>query len=137
MSNRIETVSGIDLNGTLTKVPMDHVRTLVITFSPGCPICKGNRDGWKGITEKLHGRKDWKIVWVSRDAVGVTREYFDKNPVDGIILAEPPHQTYTQLALRTVPSTIVVGAGGSVEEVWRGTLAPAALVELTQYRGGF
>ena len=43
VGNSIKVVSGADMMGTATNIAADQRKTLVITFSPSCPICKGKQ----------------------------------------------------------------------------------------------
>ena len=69
----------------------------------------------------LRQRTGWQMVWVSRDSVDATSNYFTNDSfANGDVFADPPYRTYAQLGLAAVPKTIVVGTAGNVEQVWRG-----------------
>jgi peroxiredoxin len=75
------------------------------------------------LSKELRERPGWRVLWVSRDPIKNAAEYAAKQqiPADDII-ADPTYRTYMALALKAVPSTLVVGAGGHVEKVWTGRL---------------
>jgi hypothetical protein len=50
--------------------------------------------------------------------------------VDGTVIAEPTHSTYTQMKLSAVPQTVLVGASGIVAGVWGGVLDGPAEAKL-------
>ena len=49
---QLQMLSGIGLDGRIDPVslPMDGSKLLIITFSPGCPACQANQDGWTRLT---------------------------------------------------------------------------------------
>ncbi len=121
---RLQMLAGLGLDGRLEPValPPAGSKLLIITFSPGCPACQANQDGWMRLASSLE-QKGIRVLWVSRDPIEITRDYCAKHGIPlSDTLADPPYRTYAQLGLARVPNTLLVGAGGTVEKVWAGRL---------------
>src|SRR5713101_4565218 len=124
---QLQMLSGLALDGRLQPVPFPVAgsRLLIITFSPGCPACQANQDGWMKLANTLE-RKGVRVLWVSRDPIEITRDYCTKHGIPlSDTLADPPYRTFAQLGLARVPNTLLVGAEGTVEKVWPGRLDEA------------
>ena len=121
---QLQMLSGLALDGLEEPValPSAGSKLLIITFSPGCPACRANQDGWMKLSSALE-QKGVRVLWVSRDPIEITREYCMKHGIPlSDVLADPPYRTYVQLGLARVPNTVLVGADGRVETVWAGRL---------------
>lgn len=122
----ITSIVGATVDGSFKSVelPSDPKEKLIVfSFSPGCPGCRENFERWTRVAEEFH-KKAWRVVWVSRDPLAITKSYIlDKNINLSEVISDPPIRTYRQLDLAAVPSTIIVGSGGVVEQVWYGVLA--------------
>jgi peroxiredoxin len=109
-------------------------RTLLITFSPTCPHCRANHKNWTAITDALRKTGAWNVLWVSRDAVDMTKDYADEADIPvAETYADPTFQTYRLLDLRVVPNTVVINNKGVVEKVWPGELDAAAWQDVFRY----
>jgi hypothetical protein len=127
------------IDGGLRELQWPHAegdRMLVITFSPGCPACQANQAGWDLLTKEVVARQHWPVLWVSRDPVGLTREYAlaVRLPLADVV-ADPPYRTYVQLALHEVPNTMVVGPRGVIERLWPGRLDAKKWKDMFAYFG--
>jgi peroxiredoxin len=134
---QLQTLSGVALDGRLTPVslPSSDSKLLIITFSPGCPACLTNQDGWMRLANTVE-HKGVRVLWVSRDPVEITRDYCAKNGIRlSDTLADPPYRTFAQLGLARVPNTLLVGAEGRVEKVWSGRLDQAGWSAMFAYFG--
>ena len=134
---QLQMLSGLNLDGRLEPVslPSAASKLLIITFSPGCPACQANQEGWTNLASLLKA-KGVRVLWVSRDPIDITRDYCRKHRVPlSDTLADPPYRTYAQLGLARVPNTVLVGAGGTVEKVWVGHLDPAVWNTVFAYFG--
>ena len=121
---QLQMLSGLALDGHVEPVglPSAASKLLIITFSPGCPACQANQEGWMKLAKALEP-KGVRMLWVSRDPIEVTQEYCLKHGIPQIdVLADPPFRTYAQLGLARVPNTVLVGMDGTVEKVWAGRL---------------
>jgi peroxiredoxin len=121
---QLQTLVGVALDGRLEPValPAAGSKLLIITFSPGCPACQANQDGWMRLAGTLE-QKGVRVFWVSRDPIEITRDYCTKHGIRlSDTLADPPYRTFAQLGLARVPNTLLVGAEGRVEKVWAGRL---------------
>jgi len=121
---QLQMLSGVAFDGRLYPValPAAGSKLLIITFSPGCPACQANQDGWMRLATTLE-QKGVRVLWVSRDPIEITRDYCVKHGIRlSHTLADPPYRTFTQLGLARVPNTVLVGAEGRVEKVWAGRL---------------
>ena len=121
---QLQMLAGIAFDGRLEPValPTAGSKLLIITFSPGCPACQANQDGWMKLASTLE-RKGVRVLWVSRDPIEITRDYCVKHGIPlSDTLADPPYRTFAQLGLARVPNTLLVGAEGRVEKVWAGRL---------------
>src|SRR5262245_46687964 len=69
-------LAGLALDGRLQPValPSAESKLLIITFSPGCPACQANQDGWMKLASALE-QKGVRVLWVSRDPIEITRDY--------------------------------------------------------------
>jgi len=134
---QLQMLSGVALDGRLelmTLPPADS-KLLIITFSPGCPACQANQDGWMRLASKLE-QKGVRVLWVSRDPIEITRDYCTKHGIRlSDTLADPPYRTFAQLGLARVPNTLLVGANGTVEKVWAGRLDQAGWNTMFAYFG--
>jgi hypothetical protein len=139
VGKQLRNLSALTLAGELEQIPLpssDRKRLLIITFSPVCPACEDNRRGWLALAAKLKTRSDWRVMWTSRDSVGLTAERLsaeDKSSCE--ILADPPYRTYLQLGMAAVPKTIAVRADGSVDRAWEGRLQGEGWDEIAAYFG--
>lgn len=112
----------------------DSRRTLLITFSPSCPHCRANHKNWSVITSELRRQGGWRILWVSRDPVEMTKDYCEDSDIPvAETLADPTYRTYTMLDLRMVPNTVVIDSRGLVEKVWPGELDAAGWKDVFSY----
>jgi peroxiredoxin len=134
---QLQMLSGLALNGRVEPVslPTANSKLLIITFSPGCPACRTNQEGWMKLANTLK-QNGVRVLWVSRDPVEVTREYCLRHgvPLDDVV-ADPPYRTYLQLGLARVPNTVLVGPDGTVEKVWSGSLDQAGWNSVFAYFG--
>ncbi len=134
---QLRMLAGIAFDGRLEPValPAAGSKLLIITFSPGCPACQANQDGWMRLASALE-RKGVRVLWVSRDPIEITRDYCSKNGISlPDVLADPPYRTFAQLGLARVPNTVLVGTEGRVEKVWAGRLDQAGWNAMFAYFG--
>jgi len=134
---QLRMLSGVALDGRLEPVtlPPADSKLLIITFSPGCPACQANQDGWMRLASTLE-QKGVRVLWVSRDPIEITRDYCVKHGIPlSDTLADPPYRTFAQLGLARVPNTVLVGANGTVEKVWAGRLDQAGWNTMFAYFG--
>jgi peroxiredoxin len=134
---QLQMLSGLALDGRPQQVtlPESGSNLLIITFSPGCPACQANQDGWKKLANTLE-LKGVRVLWVSRDPIEITRDYCSKHGIPlSDVLADPPYRTFAQLGLVRVPNTVLVGAEGRVEKVWAGRLDQAGWNTMFAYFG--
>lgn len=137
VGTQLRMLSGLSLDGRVEPVslPSAGSKLLIITFSPGCPACQANQDGWMKLASALD-QKGVRVLWVSRDPIEITRDYCTKHGIRlSDTLADPPYRTYTQLGLARVPNTVLVGAEGRVEKVWAGRLDQASWNTMLIYFG--
>jgi peroxiredoxin len=134
---QLRMLAGIAFDGRLEPVtlPAAGSKLLIITFSPGCPACQANQDGWMRLASILEQR-GVRVLWLSRDPIEITRDYCTKHGIRlSDTLADPPYRTFAQLGLARVPNTLLVGAEGRVEKVWAGRLDQAGWNTMFAYFG--
>src|SRR6267378_3421298 len=134
---QLQMLSGIAFDGRLEAValPAARAKLLILTFSPGCPACQANQDGWMRLASAIE-QKGVRVLWVSRDPLEITRDYCVKHGIRlSDTLAEPPYRTFAQLGLARVPNTLLVGADGRVEKVWAGRLDQTGWNSMSAYFG--
>lgn len=134
---QLQMLSGLALDGRLQLVPFPVAgsRLLIISFSPGCPACQANQDGWMKLASML-GQKGVRVLWVSRDPIEITTDYCVKHGIPlSDVLADPPYRTFAQLGLARVPNTLLVGPDGRVDKVWAGRLDQAGWDTLFAFFG--
>ena len=89
---QLQMLAGIAFDGRLEPValPAAGSKLLIITFSPGCPACQANQEGWMKLASALE-QKGVRVLWVSRDPIEITRDYCAKHSIPlSNTLAEPP-----------------------------------------------
>lgn len=136
VEQRLHNLVGITLDGAIQPIATPHPgqKLLIIAMSPGCPACKESQHEWESLASALERRSNWRVIWVSRDPVDRTKEYFHLVGIHPYLaFADPPFRTYTQLGLRVVPRIIVVLPGGQVDRVWTGKLSNANRREVSSY----
>jgi peroxiredoxin len=134
---QLQMLAGLTFDGRLepAALPAAGSKLLIITFSPGCPACQANQDGWMRLASTLE-QKGVRVLWVSRDPIEITRDYCLKHGIRlSDTLADPPSRTFAQLGLARVPNTLLVGANGTVEKVWAGRLDQAGWNTMFAYFG--
>jgi len=134
---QLQMLSGLTLDGRIVPVnlPSAGSKLLVITFSPGCPACQANQEGWMKLANNAR-EKGLRVLWVSRDPIEITRGYCLMHGIPlSDTLADPPYRTYLQLGLARVPNTVLVDASGMVEKVWPGRLDQGGWDALFAYFG--
>jgi peroxiredoxin len=134
---QLQMLSGIGFDGRLEPVTLSAAgsKLLIITFSPRCPACQANQEGWMRLASVLE-QKGVRVLWVSRDPIEATRDYCAKHGIPlSDTLADPPYRTFAQLGLARVPNTVLVGAEGRVEKVWAGRLDQAGWSTMFTYFG--
>jgi peroxiredoxin len=137
VGTQLQMLAGLALDGRLEQatIPAAGSKLLIITFSPGCPACQANQDGWMRLVSALE-QKGVRVLWVSRDPIEITRDYCLKHGIPlSDVLADPPYRTFAQLGLARVPNTLLVGAEGRVEKVWAGALDQAGWNTMFTYFG--
>jgi peroxiredoxin len=135
---QLQMLSGLALDGRLQPVslPTTGSKLLIIAFSPGCPACQANLEGWMKLATTLE-QKGVRVLWMSRDPIEITTGCCVKHGIPlSDTLADPSYRTYVQLGLARVPNTVLVGAGGTVEKVWAGRLDQAGWNTMFAYVGG-
>ena len=133
----LQKLVGLGLDGRFQAqaLPSADSKLLIITFSPACPACQTNQEGWMKLAGILE-QKGVRVLWVSRDSMEITRDYCMKHGIRLLdVVADPPHRTYVQLGLARVPNTLLVGANGTVEKVWAGRLDQAGWDTMFAYFG--
>src|SRR6267143_4153456 len=72
---QLQMLSGVALDGRLEPVtlPAAGAKLLILTFSPGCPACQANQDGWMKLASTL-GQKGVHVLWGSRDPIEIIRD---------------------------------------------------------------
>lgn len=134
---QLQMLSGLALDGRVEPVslPAAGSKLVIITFSPSCPACRANLEGWAKLASMLKP-KGVGVLWVSRDPVEVTREYCLKHGIPLIdAVADPPYRTYLQLGLARVPNTMLVRPDGTIEKVWAGRMEPVGWNAMFAYFG--
>ena len=55
---RLQMLSGLALDGRVQPVslPSAGSKLVIITFSPGCPACQANQEGWMKLAKTLESR---------------------------------------------------------------------------------
>jgi hypothetical protein len=110
----------------------DHL--LIIAMSPNCPACRASEHAWKALTDELRHRPDWRVVWISRDSIEITKRYFEAHNLPLVdTFAEPTNTAYAVLSLYSVPSMIVVDHDGVVKKTWIGRLRPEKCKAVSQF----
>jgi peroxiredoxin len=134
---QLRMLSGIALDGRVQNVSLASggSELLIITFSPLCPECQANQEGWMRLASALK-RKGLRVLWVSRDSVEITTVYCLSHGIPlADTLADPPFRTYLQLGMAEVPNTVLVGSDARIEKVWGGRLGQGGWNSVFAYFG--
>lgn len=95
---------------------------LVFFFTTTCPSCRENQSAWKAIHEQAQGDVD--IVAISFDSVEDTAAYRQEHDLSfRVLVAEDPATAARELGVPAVPTTVRLGADGTVEASWVGVLS--------------
>lgn len=105
-------------------------RTLVLVFSARCKPCTENWPSW---TELTAGMPSGIPVVYADVTDSVSDQFIEKFsiPRDGIV-TRIDLGTKWMFDLRETPETMVLGPGGRVEGVWRGTMSRTDLASAKQ-----
>ena len=59
LGTRLENLSGVALDGRLQQLalPSADSRLVIITFSPSCPACQANQEGWMQLASTLEQQR--------------------------------------------------------------------------------
>lgn len=126
------TMTGVVNAVDLPEKPNENL--LILTMSPSCPICKANTDKWLALTSRVSHSGKWRVLWVSRDSMEITKSFLHSVQLDPERMrAEPSHRAYIKLGLDKVPQMIAVTAGGVVDRVWKGRLEGKTESDLMSY----
>ncbi len=99
--------------------------TILLVFSPDCPACEENLDGWRRLSA-AHDPAREALVYVSTAEPEKTREFARDHALpDPVLLSDA--EALTRYKVQEIPATIVVGPGGVVKRVWVGVLSEEAL----------
>lgn len=86
------------------------------------------------MTQALRRQGDWRVLWISRDSVDMTKDYAEDAGIPAAeVYADPTFRTYSLLDLRGVPNTVVVDGRGVVERTWLGELDAAGWKDVFSY----
>ena len=99
--------------------------TILLVFSPDCPACQENLEGWKRLFA-AHDPVREELVYVSTAEREKTADFAAAHALRGPVLVSDAHTMATYKVLE-IPATIVVGPGGVVKKVWVGVLSEEAL----------
>jgi peroxiredoxin len=118
-------VSGATLGGGFREINLvsnSSRGSVIMTFSPTCPHCIKNQEGWGALAAQLKSA-GWRVIWLSRDPLDITLKYCQAHGIDlSEVIADPTSRTHDQLDLGVVPFTIVVDAYGTIQQAWGGEL---------------
>ena len=138
VGGQVRNLAAANLDGVIEPiaVPEAGQKLLIIGMSPHYSFCNANQTGWIALASTLRQRGGRRVLWISRDPIVDTRQYFSAlgTPLSDA-MADPPFRTYEQLGLRIVPRAIAVSSGGRVDRVWEGQLTMAAWKEVFSYFG--
>jgi hypothetical protein len=134
---RVRDPAAVNLQGVFDPIALpgtDAERLLIITFSPGCPICAANQPFLAALARDLKNGRGYRVLWLTRDSIKVTRQHCERNniPMEDV-MAEAPIRTYRQLGLDAVPQMFVVKSGGIIDRAWNGRLNAEKLAEISGY----
>lgn len=101
--------------------------TLLLVFSPECPACKQNFENWKKI-EASQDASRRGMVYISTDEPEKTVDYAREHALGEVLIAGK--EALAKFKIEEIPTTILVGPGGTVKKVWIGVLTADAVAEL-------
>lgn len=116
-------LSGVTVDGRYREVSEKELsNALVVTFTPGCHFCDDQQSKWAEIAAAIRNKPDWHVLWLTSAPLAMTQAYAEKKSIPLTeVLCLPPAATYTQLNMRSVPTTILV-KDGVIAQQWFGTL---------------
>jgi len=109
----------IDEQGRALRVPDDASETLYVAFKTTCPTCALTWPYLERLREASEG--GMRVVGISQDPARETREFQQRHGARIEIGYDPkPWPVSESLGLTTVPTFLLVGADGTIEERFEG-----------------
>jgi hypothetical protein len=104
------------LSGASITIPTSGTPTVFYVFSPSCHWCAKNE---KNIVALAMRGRGYRFVGVALRSDGLD-QYVGEKHLPFEIVAVPAWDTQYHYGLGATPMTIVTGANGRVDQVWRG-----------------
>ena len=107
---------------------MDRRYTILLVYSPACPICEDNWDNW----DEIINRSDSGVRIAAIDLSNITRpDYISAHKMESIpIIQHVDDSSMLGYRLRKTPETIVIDPVGAVVGSWIGALDKKAVREI-------
>lgn len=107
----------------------DDDRQLIFVFTTTCPYCRASLPAWQRIDSLLGPDTTIAVLGVSLDGPLETRAYVSEHALRFPVVTFPDGRTRRVYRARTVPQVLVVGAGGRIAYVRRGSLDTGIAVD--------
>jgi hypothetical protein len=107
---------------------VDRRYTILLVYSPACPICEDNWDNW----DEIVNRSDSGVRIAAIDLSNLTRaDYISAHKMDRIqVIQNLDAASMLDYRLRKTPETIVINPVGVVVGSWIGALDKKAVREI-------
>ena len=111
-------------------------KTLVLVFSPTCPICTQNWPRWERLASIIDSGQ-YRLVYVNGSmSSSLTPDYLRAHHVEnGLVIAKVDPQTAVDYELNLTPVVELIDRGGKVLNVWLGMPRGRALKEMEDVLG--
>ena len=113
------------LDGAPVRLDYRETETVLMVFSPNCPACRYNMEGWKRLVAERAG-EGRRFYYVSTALAGRTQTYVERFELQAPVLVGEPEEL-KGLRIRLIPATIVIEPGGRVRGSWIGEMPRDAL----------
>jgi hypothetical protein len=123
VGTKIQKLEGLALDGSRLNLPfaVDSKRTILFVFSTTCRVCDLNWPAWKSIQQSADARR-YRLAYANVRS-SLSRAYLSQhNILDELVFAELDPRSIVALNLVVTPITVLLGADGTVEDVWPGLL---------------
>jgi len=132
----VSPIEGLDVNGSPVgfRYNEDPRKTIILVFSPDCDYCTQTMPLWRSIIARVD-KSAFRIFAVSLYPAG-SKEYASAQGLDSIpVMARMFFGGANSYKFGLSPETILVGANGTVEGVWKGLVDAPTQKEMEQALG--
>jgi hypothetical protein len=126
----VEPLNVVSIHGEPAQITYDDesLDTVLLIFSPNCPSCAVNMENWKELEALLNRELD-RIYYVSTMGGEETLPFIEEHQPDGPVFISDDN-ALLDYRVTYIPTTMEIGPGGVVKNVWVGELPDEAAAEI-------